>query len=291
MLPNITDLKKIARGRSSFLRAAESGLMARTATMERKLNAYVNSIFIPSLQIRNNKVINTSANLKKINKASGLKRFIKTVVNEYLFSYYEKQFTGINKHSNRYYSSFEPPLAAQKRIIDRGQTITNGFVDELFDNNEVVRGLQQTIRNGIITETRTTDLSTLLTDQIKGKNEKLGSLSSYHYKNGFDEFQGYSRSLDEQFSKELNLNYAYYAGGKINTTRLFCDERSGNIYNRETILSWNHTPADWQGRKENNNILLDMGGWNCRHDFDWVSWQLARRVDPNMERSKFDKIQ
>ena len=34
-----------------------------------------------------------------------------------------------------------------------------------------------------------------------------------------------------------------------------------------------------------------MGGWNCRHDFDWVSWQLARRVDPNMERSKFDKIQ
>lgn len=290
MLPNITDLKKIARGRSSFLRAAESGLMARTATTERKLNAYVTRTFIPSLQIRNNKVINTSANLKKINKASGLKRFIKEVVNQYLFDYYEKQFTGINKHSNKYYSGFEPPLAAQKRIIDRGQIITDGFVDELFDNNDIVKGLQQTIRNGIITETRTTDLSTMLTDQIKGKNDKLGSVSSYHYKNGYDEFQGYSRSLDEQFSKELNLNYAYYAGGKINTTRLFCDERSGNIYNRETILSWNHTPETWVGKKENNNILLDMGGWNCRHDFDWVSWQLARRVDPNMERSKFDKI-
>ena len=290
MLPNITDLKKIARGRSSFLRAAEAGLMAKTRTQERKLNSYVLRTFIPSLQIRNNRVINTAANLKKVNKASGLKSFIKEVVNFALFEYYEKQFEGVNKHSNRYYGPFEPTPAAQSRIIGRGQTITNGFVDELFDNNEVVRGLQQTIRNNIITETRTTDLSALLTDQIKGKGDKLGGLTSYHYKNGYDEFQGYSRSLDEQFSKELNLNYAYYAGGKITTTRVFCDERSGNIYNRETILSWNDTPADWQGRKENNNILIDMGGWNCRHDFDWVSWPLARRVDPNMERSKFDKI-
>jgi hypothetical protein len=291
MLPNITDLKKIARGRSSFLRAAEAGLMAKTRTQERKLNSYVLRTFIPSLQIRNNRVINTAANLKKVNKASGLKRFIKEVVNFALFEYYEKQFEGVNKHSNRYYGQFEPTEAAQKRIINRGQTITNGFVDELFDNNDIVKGLQQTIRNNIITETRTSDLSTLLTDQIKGKADKLGAVTSYHYKNGYDEFQGYSRSLDEQFSKELNLNYAYYAGGQIKTTRVFCSERSGNIYNRETILSWNHTPADWQGRKENNNILIDMGGWNCRHDFDWVSWPLARRVDPNMERSKFDKIQ
>lgn len=290
MLPNITDLKKIARGRSSFLRAAESGLMSKTATTERKLNSYVLRTFIPSLQIRNNKVINTSSNLKKINKASGLKSFIKEVVNFYLFEYYEKQFKGINKGSNQYYGQFKPTAAAQKDIMNRGQTISDGFIDELFDNNDIVKGLQQTIRNGIITETRTTDLSTLLTDQIKGKQNKLGAVSSYHYKNGFDQFQGYSRGLDEQFSKELNLNYAYYAGGKIKTTRLFCDERSGNIYNRETILSWNHTPATWQGRKDNNNILIDMGGYNCRHDFDWVSWPLARRVDPNMERSKFDKI-
>jgi spore coat protein CotF len=236
--------------------------MAKTRTQERKLNSYVLRTFIPSLQIRNNRVINTAANLKKVNKASGLKRFVKEVVNFALFEYYEKQFEGVNKHSNRYYGQFEPTEAAQKRIINRGQTITNGFIDELFDNNDIVKGLQQTIRNNIITETRTTELSALLTDQIKGKAEKLGAVTSYHYKNGFDEFQGYSRSLDEQFSKELNL----------------------------TILSWNHTPETWVGRKENNNILIDMGGWNCRHDFDWVSWPLARRVDPNMERSKFDKI-
>ena len=290
MLPRITDLRKIARARSSYLRAAESGLLTKAKSQERKLNSYVLRTFIPSLQIRNNRVINTSANLKKINKASGLKRFLKEVVNLALFNYYEKQFKGINRHTTRYYGEFKPTEAAQERIINRGLTITDGFINELFDNNDIVKGLQQTIRNGIITEARTSDLSALLTQQIKGKEQKLGAVTSYHYKNGFDEFQGYSRSLDEQFSKELNLNYAFYAGGQIKTTREFCQQRSGNIYNRETILSWNHTPANWQGRKENNNILIDMGGWNCRHDFDWVSWPLARRVDPNMERSKFDKI-
>ena len=290
MLPRITDLRKIARARSSYLRAAESGLLTKAKSQERKLNSYVLRTFIPSLQIRNNRVINTSANLKKINKASGLKRFLKEVVNLALFNYYEKQFKGINRHTTRYYGEFKPTEAAQERILNRGLTITDGFINELFDNNDIIKGLQQTIRNGIITEARTSDLSALLTQQIKGKEQKLGAVTSYHYKNGFDEFQGYSRSLDEQFSKELNLNYAFYAGGQIKTTREFCQQRSGNIYNRETILSWNHTPANWQGRKENNNILIDMGGWNCRHDFDWVSWPLARRVDPNMERSKFDKI-
>ena len=285
----MSDLRKIARKRSKYLRDAESGLLSRSDTMQRKLNAYVLNTLVPSLQMRNNQLTNTASNLNKVNKVSGLKRFMKTVVDLAMLEYYEQQFKGINRLSNQYFNKFEPTEATKERIINRGQTITDGFIDELFDNNEIVKSIQNTIRNSIITEQRTTDLKQLLTDQIKGKNDKLGLVSSYHYKNGFDEFQGYSRSLDEQYSKALKLNYAFYAGGKIKTTRDFCQERSGNLYNRETILSWNHTPANWAGRKPDNNILIDMGGYNCRHDLDWISWELAQQLDPNMERSKFDK--
>ena len=284
----MSDLRKIARKRSKYLRDAESGLLSRSDTMQRKLNAYVLNTLVPSLQMRNNQLTNTASNLNKVNKVSGLKRFMKTVVDLAMLEYYEKQFKGINRLSNQYFNKFEPTEATKERIINRGQTITDGFIDELFDNNEIVKSIQNTIRNSIITEQRTTDLKQLLTDQIKGKNDKLGLVSSYHYKNGFDEFQGYSRSLDEQYSKALKLNYAFYAGGKIKSTRDFCQERSGNLYNRETILSWNHTPANWAGRKPDNNILIDMGGYNCRHDLDWISWELAQQLDPNMERSKFD---
>tara|TARA_R100000654_G_scaffold16619_2_gene34880 strand:+ start:311 stop:1186 length:876 start_codon:yes stop_codon:yes gene_type:complete len=290
MTPNLSDLRKIARKRSKYLRDSEKGLMSRAASMQRKLNAYVLNMLVPTFQMRNNRLTNTANNLNKVNNVSGLKKFMKNVVDLAMLEYYENQFTGINRLSNQYFNKFEPTEATKERIISRGQTITDGFVDELFDNNEIIKDIQNTIRNSIITEQRTTDLKQLLTDQIKGKNDKLGSVQSYHYKNGFDQFQSYSRSLDEQYSKALKLNYAFYAGGKIKSTRDFCQQRSGNLYNRETILGWNNTPATWAGRKPNNNILIDMGGYNCRHDLDWVSWELAQQIDPNIERSKFDKV-
>jgi hypothetical protein len=283
--PTITELRKIARQRSSILRNSEKGLLARANSMERKLNAYLLGTFFPS------KVKNTTFNLKKINKATGLKKFIKNVVNVAMFGYYDKQFNSIEGATRVYFSPFEPRAAAERRIINRGQIIVDGFVDSIFDNNDIVRGLQQTIKNGITSEQSTTELKQMLTDQVKGKQDKLGIISSYHSKNGRDQFQAYSRSLDEEFSKTLNLNYAIYAGGEILTTRKFCDDRNGLVFNRETILEWNTTPATWQGRKPNNNILIDLGGYNCRHDLDWISYALARRLNPNIEKSKFDKKQ
>ncbi len=288
MLPNITDLRKIARGRSSRLRTAEKGLLSRAATMERKLNAYVLRILLPSMQIRNHKLVNSSVNLKKINKATGLKSFMHEIIDAAMFDYYDKQFSALNTASIEYYSGFAPTEATVNGIINRGKITSDGFIDDLFDNNQIVKQLQDTVRKNIITETSTVDVSQLLTEQIKGKNDKFGVVKSYHYQNGYDQMQNYSRQLDTQFSKALKLNYAIYAGGEIQTTREFCDSRNGNVYNRETILSWNHTPATWAGRKPQNDILIDMGGYNCRHDFDWISYALARRIDPNIEKSEFD---
>tara|TARA_R110002096_G_scaffold27031_5_gene83096 strand:+ start:198 stop:1070 length:873 start_codon:yes stop_codon:yes gene_type:complete len=288
MPPKITDLRKLARGRSSLLRTAEKGLLSRATTMQRKLNAYVMRILMPSLQIKNNKLVNSSVNLRKINKASGLKSFMHNVIDLAMFEYYDKQFNAINKVGTKYYTEFAPSESTVKGIINRGKISTDGFTDELFDNNQIVKQLQDTVRKNIITETSTVDVTQLLTEQIKGKNDKFGVIKSYHYQNGYDKMQNYSRQLDTEFSKALKLNYAIYAGGEIQTTRDFCESRNGNVYNRETILSWNNTPATWAGRKPQNDILIDMGGYNCRHDFDWISYALARRIDPNIEKSEFD---
>lgn len=285
--PTVTELKKLARKRSAILRSSEKGLLSRAASMQRKLNAYVLNTLLPSLDIRGNQISNTNANLNKVNKASGLKNFMKNVVNLKMFEYYTKEFSKLDKATNRYFSRFEPTAAAVKRITNRGETVIDGFIDELFDNNQITRSIQETVRTAILGERNIGDIRTLLTEQIKGKEGKLGLIESYHYREGFNEFQTYSRAQDQAFSKALDLNYAIYAGGEIKTTRDFCDERNGNVYNRETILSWND--LEWQGKKENNDILIDMGGYNCRHDFDWISYALARRIDPNIEKSRFDK--
>jgi len=290
MPPTVTELRKKARERAALLRKSEKGLLSKASAMQRRLNSYVLNYFLPSLQINeNNTIKNTNANLKKANKAGGLKRFIKKVVNVSMFDYYDQQFKKLTNKTVDYFTPFNPTEAAKKRILNRGETITDGFIDDLFDNNQVANEIQKTIKKGIISGQNVTQLKSVLTEQIKGKENKFGLLENYHYRNGTDELQKYTRELDQQFSEAAELNYAIYAGGEIKTTRDFCDQRNGKVFNRETVLSWNTTPANWSGRKEDNNILVDLGGYNCRHNLDWISYELAKRIDPNIEKSKYDK--
>lgn len=289
MPPTVTELRKKARERAALLRKSEAGLLDKANALQRRLNAYILNYFLPTLEVNDNNTIkNTNANLKKANKAGGLKRFIKNVVNVAMYDYYDQQFKKLTSKTVDYFGPFKPTEAAQKRILNRGETITEGFLNDLFDNNQITTAIQQTIKNGINSNQNKTELKSVLTLQIKGKEGKFGLLENYHYRNGTDELQAYTRTLDEQFSIEAKLNYAIYAGGEIKTTREFCDQRNGKVFNRETILSWNHTPANWSGRKENNNILIDLGGYNCRHNLDWISYELAKRINPNIEKSKFD---
>ena len=290
MPPTVTELRKKARERAALLRKSEKGLLSKASAMQRRLNSYVLNYFLPSLQINeNNTRKNTNANLKKANKAGGLKRFIKKVVNVSMFDYYDQQFKKLTNKTVDYFTPFNPTEAAKKRILNRGETITDGFINDLFDNNQVANEIQKTIKKGIISGQNVTQLKSVLTEQIKGKEDKFGLLENYHYRNGTDELQKYTRELDQQFSEAAELNYAIYAGGEIKTTRDFCDQRNGKVFNRETVLSWNTTPANWSGRKEDNNILVDLGGYNCRHNLDWISYELAKRIDPNIEKSKYDK--
>lgn len=287
-MANLDKLNKIARKRSSFVDSSEKGLLARAKVLQKRLNAYVRSILIPSLDIKGGKIVNSSANLKKINRITALKKFIREVVDIGMYEYYDKQYKGLNTRTTPYFNELGGTNAVNNRVISKGNLSTSGFLDSLFDNNDIARQLQSTIRTAISSNRKVSELNTLITEQIKGKEDKFGIVQSFHYKNGgYDSFQNYSRTLDEGFSKALNLNYAIYAGGKITTTRSFCLSRSGKVFNRETIESWND--QDWQGKIEGGDVLIDAGGHNCRHDYDWISYELAKRINPNIEKSTYDK--
>ena len=286
-MPTLKELNALARKRSKALREAESGLLEKAGGLENKLLSFVRNTFLPSLDISNNRVSNSIGNLRKVNDSSSLKAFMRKVVNVAMYEYYQSEFNKVTGLTNSYYNTFEPKEAQQKKILERGAVIVDGYLDSVFDNNQIVRSIQGTVRNAVSTNQSLSVAGQLLQEQIKGKDDKFGLVKSYHYQNGYDEFQAYSRTLDEDYSKALELNYAIYAGGEMKTTRQFCTERNGNVYNRETILSWDD--EEWQGKKPNNNILIDLGGYNCRHDLDWISFNLAKRLDPSIEKSTFDK--
>jgi hypothetical protein len=286
-MPTLKELNALARKRSKALREAESGLLERAGGLENKLLAFVRNEFLPSLDIADNKITNSISNLRKVNDSSSLKKYMRKVVNVAMYEYYQSEFNNVTNLTNGYYNTFEPKASQQKKILERGAVIVDGYLDSVFDNNQIVRSIQGTVRNAVSTNQALSVALQLLQEQIQGKEDKFGLVKYYHYQNGYDEFQAYSRTLDEDYSKALELNYAIYAGGEMKTTRQFCTERNGNVYNRETILSWDD--EEWQGKKPNNNILIDLGGYNCRHDLDWISFNLAKRLDPSIEKSTFDK--
>lgn len=279
-------IDKKARQKIATVKKSEKKLIETAAKQERKLNNFLISVFLPTLDIKDGRIINTTNNLKKVNTAASLKKFLKNVINENILKTYLKGFSDINKNTANLYDLFDPPKATKNRIFNRSEIISDGFLTELFDNNEVQKEIQGTFRNAITTESKVSDLKNLLSEQIKGTDKKMGVLEGFHYSQGKNEFQAYTRGLDVEFSKALKLNYFIYQGGKINTTRDFCDERNGGTFTREEVEDWQG--LTWQGKKEGHNIFIDLGGYNCRHDLTPITYELAKRRRPDIEKSKYD---
>jgi len=287
-LPTITELKKKGAKRTKQILANEKGLMKRSLIAQKRLNAFMLNTFVPSLDIDDNgNIKNSTKNLKKIASPVKLKKFIRDNIDKDLAKYYLKSFLGLEKLTGGYFNTLGAKAATSDAIFNRAQISSTSFVNEIFDNTEIQKQLQSTLRNAVTATTSVTEIQTVLSDQIKGVEGKMGLIEGYQYRNGIEEFQTYSRALDEQFSKALKLNYAIYAGTEIKTTRHFCDSRINNVYNRETINSWED--LDFQGKKKNHIMVIDLGGYNCRHDLNWITYELAKRIDKTIEKSKFDK--
>ena len=287
--PRTTDLRAKNAKRSNLITRSEKGLIKQSGSLQRNLNAFLLNEFLPSLAIdeNTNTIRNTTANLKKVNNSAKLKKFIRDKVNPVLQKYYLTQFSKIENRTVSYFNEFDPTDATKKRLINRANTVADGFIDDLFSNNQVVKDIQDTFRKAVTAGMSVSELQNTITDQVKGRNDQMGIIENFQYNNGYNEFQKQARGLDEDFSQALNLNYALYAGTEIKTTRKFCLSRIGKVYNRETILSWQD--LNWQGKEKNHQILIDLGGYNCRHDLDWMTFELAKRLNPNIEKSKFDK--
>lgn len=283
MIPRSQASKK----RADIIKKSESDLLKKATALDVRLSKYVLNTFVPTLEIADNGTIkNTQANLSRINNPQKLNIFIRDIVNKDLERYYLEKFKEIQEATGQYYDNFKPTDSAKKLIKNRSLTTAQGFLNSLFTNNLIVMSIQQTIRKGINSNQKAVDIKAILDQQIQGKEQKMGLVTSFHYQNGYDDFQAFSRTLDNDFSKALKLNYAIYAGGEIKTTRQFCEDKAGKVFNRETILSWNND--EWQGKKDDHDVLIDLGGYNCRHDLDWISYELAKRIDPEIQKSIYD---
>lgn len=116
-------------------------------------------------------------------------------------------------------------------------------------------------------------------DDFLDTQKGFGYLSRYFNQRTFDLFQQFDRSTQAVYREQLKLKYALYSGTimqptkKTKGTRPFCWQRVGNLYDLETIDSWNDD--EWSGKVEGSDVKITCGGHNCRHHWSWISDEMA----------------
>ncbi len=109
-------------------------------------------------------------------------------------------------------------------------------------------------------------------DYVVGNSEVESRAMSYTRTFIKDTLLTYSRTYQQAVTADLGLQYFLYSGGIMDTTRDFCEERSGNYYHKKEIEAW--ADLEWKGKKKGtteSSIFHFAGGWNCGHQIIPVS--------------------
>lgn len=153
-----------------------------------------------------------------------------------------------------------------------GEIIKGSYFDAIFDINpvssRVVNDMYKAMQSGqtIAEFKRNFQLSFL--GQVKP-----GYVEAYFKRWSQDLYIQADAVANLEMANRLGQNHAIYAGTEKDNTRCFCIERMNRVYTREEMIGWNN--LTWQGKIPNGNVLIDRGGYNCRHTLNWISDELA----------------
>lgn len=170
------------------------------------------------------------------------------------------KFAGVDKDAitllkNQTYEQFEEfGTAAQKRIAQ-------GMYSSIAAGAEY-SGLVKTIR-GILTGYK----------DVRGR-----PMAVYSKQFAFDAVMNFHNQVNLFKAEGLGIEHYLYVGDVMDTTRIFCEEKAGNVYSKEEIESWDD--MDWKGKA--GPPLQFRGGYNCRHHWRPVrpDWLPDKEVDP-----------
>jgi len=153
-----------------------------------------------------------------------------------------------------------------------GEIIKGSYFDAIFDVNpvsaRVINDMYKAMQSGQGVE----DFKRLFRSAFLGQVNN-GYLQQYFTRWSQDLYMQADAVANLEMANRLGQNHAIYAGTEKDNTRCFCIERMNRIYTREEMISWNK--LSWRGKIPNGNVLIDRGGYNCRHTLNWISDEIA----------------
>jgi hypothetical protein len=285
------NLKSNSKERGNKIAQQEKDLAALSKSLQKRFFDALMKEIRKDLTINSGIVVSSTENLNKVQASTLTMRIWSGIVGRDVSRFFSDGLDELMAANTDYFSTFKPQNWGLTKdiVLDKVGRISADFLTNYRQSETVAMAIKQTVISAVSRQVSYSDLRAELLEQIDGTAEKLGIIENYNMVQTRlqDAFSDYDRMLQNEFSERLDLNYCIYQGGLIGTSRSFCDERNANVYNRETVLSWQN--EEWQGKKKGHNILVDAGGYNCRHYFDWISYEMAKQLSPDISKSVFDK--
>lgn len=156
----------------------------------------------------------------------------------------------------------------------------NGYLQKTISDPKVLGELKNFALRAVAGQQGYEATKSAVKSFIDGNKQSAGLLDRYYRNFVYDTYSQVDRVAAANYSDKLKMDYAIYEGGLIKTSRKFCRERNGNVYTRDEIEQMEPTEA----KPPNYNPITDMGGYGCRHHWNWVPYAVAAALRPDLKK-------
>lgn len=186
-----------------------------------------------------------------------------------LLAWYRNEVRKINALPSEYFALFG---------IERDFELENPvrkYMSEFTKNTKSIRGeIKHLIAATVFAGTTRTEVKTGIKDRLLGV-KKQGFVERKLLVSMRDTAIASMRAIDTRYAEKHDMDYIFYAGGRMETSRCFCVQRYDKIWSNEKVDSWNN--LTWTGKIEGVNVKVAGGGYNCIHSLLPVTEEEANK--------------
>lgn len=164
-------------------------------------------------------------------------------------------------------------------VTGSGNLVSGGFIDKVIANQSVQKKFTKEVGKILNGSPDIVLMQQNLKEFITGSKASTGLLERYYRTFANDLIHNIDRTGSLVYANELDLQHFYYAGGKILTTRSFCETKNGKIFTRTEAEKWKDSAFITGMYGENiseYDPLINLGGYGCRHRCNWITEDLAK---------------
>ena len=153
----------------------------------------------------------------------------------------------------------------------------NGFLDKALNSEKLQQSFIKEITNAVAGNPDVNVLKGKIETFIVGNNQQNGLLQKHYNTLAKDLLIQIDRRNGNIFADELGLRDFIFGGGLIRTSRSFCLNRNGKMFNTDQAKDWKKLLGSksgpiWDESRDGKYIPTEqMGGLGCRHVPDWVT--------------------